>query len=323
LRAITAEELGVVTAIPLPQKRDWRIGIVGFGGISSAHVPAYQEAGWSIIAVADPSEAAQARAGQALPQVQVYSDYRQLLEEASVDVVSVLTQPDLRLPVVEAAAKFGRPLLIEKPLANTLEEAQQIVEIGEEHALPIAVSQNYRWAGSNFFARQLIEQGYIGEVHFASIEIFGTQDRDLEGHEFYSQCSDFLTVQWNTHLADLLQFWTDAVPQRRWTVTRRSAGQRFKSDNLLVSVVDFGTGLTGHILHSELVRSGATGAMCRIDGSAGSIVFPMSGDYLEIYAAKLDGEAARFDLKPLHCCPLWRVRWVIYYCLSSSIANRW
>jgi predicted dehydrogenase len=299
MRAIAAEELGVVTAIPLPSKRDWRIGIIGFGGISNAHVPAYQEVGWSIVAVADPAETAQARARQTLPEAQVYSDYSQLLEEANVDVVALLTQPNLRLPVVQAAAKFGRPLLIEKPLANTLEEAQRIVQIGEEHTLPIAVSQNYRWAGSNFFARQLIEQGYVGDVHFASIEIFGTQDHDLKGHEFYSQCDDFLTVQWNTHLADLLQFWSDAVPQRRWTATRRSTNQNFKSDGLLISIVDFGTGLTGHILHSELVRSGATGAMCRIDGNAGSLVFPMSGDYLEIYSAKLDGEPARFDLKPL------------------------
>jgi predicted dehydrogenase len=166
--------------------------------------------------------------------------------------------------------------------------------------LPIAVSQNYRWAGSNFFARQLVKQGYIGEMHFASIEIFGTQDRDLDGHPFYSQCDDFMTVQWNTHLADLLQFWSDAIPQRRLTVTRRASGQNFKSDGLLISVVDFGSGLTGHILHSELVRSGATSAMCRIDGDEGSLVFPMSGDYVEIYSARLNHEPARLDLSTLN-----------------------
>jgi predicted dehydrogenase len=303
MRTITAEELGVVTAIPLPQRRDWRIGMIGYGGISSAHQSAYEKAGWNIVAVADPAEAAQARARETLPHARVYSDYGQLLEEVEVDAIALLTQPVLRLPVVQAAAKHGRPILIEKPLANTLEEAGRIVQVGEDHALPIAVSQNYRWAGSNFFARQLVEQGYIGEMHFASIEIFGTQDRDLYRHDFYSQCDDFLTVQWNTHLADLLQYWSGSVPQRRWTLTRRSPGQNFKSDNLLISAIDFGKGLTGHILHSELVRSGATGSRCRIDGSEGSLVFPMSGDHVEIYCAKLGNEPARLDLGALDLTP--------------------
>lgn len=301
MKAITVEELGIAAGIPLPSRSDWRIGLVGFGSIAIwSHVPAYQQAGWNVVAVADPSEKAQEKAREMLPDADIYSDYTQLLQETEVDAVALLTQPALRLPVVQAAAKFGRPLLIEKPLANTLEEAQQIVQVGEEHSLPIAVSQNYRWAGANFFARQLVEQGYIGEMHLASIEIFGTQDRDLSGHPFYSQCDDFMTVQWNTHLADLLQFWSDAVPQRRWTVTRRAAGQDFKSDGLLISVIDFGTGLTGHILHSEIVRSGATSAMCRIDGSEGSLVFPMSGDTVEIYSSRLKHEPARLDLSILN-----------------------
>jgi predicted dehydrogenase len=301
MKAITLQELGVAAEIPLPVRRDWRIGLVGFGGIAIwSHVPAYQKAGWNIVAVADPSEGAQEKAREMLPEARIYSDYTQLLQETEVDAVALLTQPVLRLPVVQVAAKFGRPVLIEKPLANTLEEAQQIVQLGEEHSLPIAVSQNYRWDGANFFARQLVEQGYVGEMHFASIEIFGTQDRDLAGHSFYSQCDDFMTVQWNTHLADLLQFWSGAVPQRRWTVTRRSSGQNFKSNGLLFSVIELGDNLTGHILHSELVRSGATGAMCRIDGSEGSLVFPMSGDYVEIYSSRLDNEPARLDLSTLN-----------------------
>jgi predicted dehydrogenase len=101
MKAITLEELGVTTKIPLPERRDWRIGIVGFGGIATwAHVPAYQQAGWNIVAVADPSETAQEKAREMLPEARIYSDYTQLLQETEVDVVALLTQPVLRLPVV-------------------------------------------------------------------------------------------------------------------------------------------------------------------------------------------------------------------------------
>lgn len=303
MQTITPQELGIPAAIPLPKRQDWRIGLVGFGGISHAHVPAYRWAGWNIVAVADPSPQAQQRARESLPQARVYPDYQSLLADDNVEVVALLTQPTLRLPVVREAARFGRPLLIEKPLANTLEEAEQIVEVAREHNLKVAVSQNYRWDKANFFARHLIEQGFVGEVFFASIEIFGTQDRDLGDHDYYANCEDFLTVQWNTHLADLLQFWSGQTPRRRWTLTRRSRAQNFRSDNLLISAVEFDEGMTGHILHSELTRSGATGNPCRIDGSAGSLIFPMSGDHIEIHSAKLGAQPLKLDLSSLQLAP--------------------
>ena len=300
MRDITPAELGITSEIPLPARRDWRIGLIGYGGIAQAHVSAYRQAGWNIVAVADPSQHAQSRVRDELPDAKIYPDFNDLARDENVEVVALLTQPTLRLAAVQAVAKRGLPILIEKPLANTLEEAQSIVQIGIEYSISIAVSQNYRWADANFFARQLVEKGYVGDIYFASIEIFGSQDRDLAHHEYYASCDDFMTVQWNTHLADLLQFWTDKTPQRRWTSTRRAPAQNFKSDGLLVSVIDFGTGTTGHILHSELVRSHAVGAMCRIDGSEGTLVFPMSGTYVEIYSSKLGDEAARLELGALN-----------------------
>ncbi|HQE62827.1 MAG TPA: hypothetical protein PLV10_11180, partial [Candidatus Latescibacteria bacterium] len=54
---ITLQELGVSAEFPLPKRSDWGIGMVGFGGIArTSHAPAYKNAGWKIVAVADPDE---------------------------------------------------------------------------------------------------------------------------------------------------------------------------------------------------------------------------------------------------------------------------
>ena len=100
----------------------------------------------------------------------------------------------------------------------------------------------------NYLAHHIIKGGFIGEPFFVSVEIFGRQDVDLVGHTFYAQCDDFLTVQWDNHLADLLRYWTGRDAERVFARTGRMTGQNFKSDNLLVVVADFGAGLTGHIL---------------------------------------------------------------------------
>lgn len=289
---ITPAELGIADAIPRPKRAGWRIGIVGYGGIAGAHVPAYLEAGWQVVAVADPDPRARQRASEAIPGARLYESYQDLVSDADVDVVSLLTQPVLRVAAVEAAFANGKPVLTEKPLANTIEECEQMALLSERHGLPLAVNQNYRWNGANFFAREIVRQGYIGAPFYAAIELQGRQDVQLAGHPFYSQCEDFLTIQWNNHLADLLRCWLARDPVRVLACTRRMSGQNFRSDNLLLSIADYGGNVTGHITHSELLRSSLGCASCRVDGDAGSIMFDLYTSELTIQCART-GEAPR------------------------------
>ena len=152
-KMITPRELGISDAIPRPKRSDWRIGVVGYGGIAGVHIPAYLEAGWKIVAVADPDAQARQRASQAIPGARMYESYQDLVSDPDVEVVSLLTQPTLRVPVVEAAFKNGKPILTEKPFAITIEECERMAALSEQYNLPLAVSQNYRWNGANFFAR--------------------------------------------------------------------------------------------------------------------------------------------------------------------------
>ena len=69
------------------------------------------------------------------------------------------------------------------------------------------------------------------------------------------------------------------------------AGQNFTSDNLMVSIADFGEGQTGHIVHSELLRSSLGQCACRVDGDGGSLMFDLYGSGLQIQAEQLGGAA--------------------------------
>jgi len=298
---ITPGQLGLPEAIPLPKRKDWAIGMVGFGGIArGAHAPAYQSAGWTVAAVADPDPKAQKAAREKFGIKRLYSDYRELIADESVEVIDLLTQPTLRQEVVAAAADAGKPVITEKPLAGSLDEAQRMAEIAESAGIPLAVHQNYRWRKMCFLARHIIRRGLIGEPYFASIEIIGRQDVALAEHPFYSQCHDFLTVQWDNHLADLLRYWTARDALRVFARTARMKGQNFVSDNLLTVVADFGEGLTGHILHSELLRASAAlgGVRCRVDGDRGSMVFDFDSS-LTLESSRLAGGARSLDTSGL------------------------
>ncbi len=273
---ITLDELCLPRELPMPRRKDWRIGMIGFGGIArGAHVPAYRSVGWNVVAAADPDPAAQKEAREKFGIPKVYSDYHDMVADPEVEVIDLLTHPTLREGAVRAAAEAKKPIATEKPLAGSLAEAERIVAIAAEAGIPFAVHQNYRWRKCCYLAHHIIQKGLIGTPFFGAIEIAGTQDVHLANHPFYAKCTDFLTVQWNTHLADLLRFWTGRDAARVLARTGRMAGQSFVSDNLLIVLYDFGPGLTGHVLHTELLRSsGATGGVrCRVDGDKGSIVF--------------------------------------------------
>jgi len=271
---VSPNEMGIPASVPLPKRKDWRIGIVGFGSIvQGAHAPAYRDVGWSIVAVADPDPNAQKEAREKFGVQRIYADYQKLIADDEVEVIDLCTQPVVREEVVMAAADAGKHIITEKPFGVTIEECVRMVEAADRANIKLAVHQNYRWMKMNYLAHHIIKRGYIGSPFFLSIEIFGRQDVTLARHPFYSQCNNFLTVQWDNHLADLLRYWAGRDAVHVFARTGRMKGQNFRSDNLLVVVTDFGAGLTGHILHSELLRSSLGAVQCRVDGDKGSLVF--------------------------------------------------
>ncbi|MCC6443244.1 MAG: Gfo/Idh/MocA family oxidoreductase [Armatimonadetes bacterium] len=296
-RRITLKELSLPESLPMPRRSDWGIGMIGFGGIArGAHAPAYRSMGWNIAAIADPDPAAREAARSQFGIERVYDDYRDLLADESVEVIDLLTHPTFRTEAVQAAAQAGKPLISEKPFGQSLEECRRMVETAARAGISLSVHQNYRWMKANYLAHHLIRQGWIGEVFFASIEIYGQQDVGLANHPFYARCDNFLTIQWNNHLADLLRYWTGRDTRRVLARTGRMNGQNFVSDNLLVSLHDFGEGLTGHILHSELLRSDMGGVQCRCDGSEGSILFDFWGSSLRLQSRRLGPDVCALDM---------------------------
>ncbi|MFW6161501.1 MAG: Gfo/Idh/MocA family protein [Planctomycetota bacterium] len=294
--AVAPAELGLPDAVPLPERDDWRIGMVGFGRIArGAHAPAYRSVGWPIVAVADPDPQARQNAKEQFGVERLYEDHRDLVADEAVEVVDLLTQPTVREEVVAAAAGTGKPLITEKPLAESLEACLAMVEAAERGAIPLAVHQNYRWRCMAFLAHHIVRHGLIGTPYFASIEIYGRQDVALADHPFYATCDNFLTIQWDNHLADLLRYWTGREPRRVLARTGRMPGQNFVSDNLLMVLHDFGDGLSGHVLHTELLRSRLEDVECRIEGDGGSIVCDFDRR-LVLDSAELGGGPRRLNV---------------------------
>lgn len=125
-----------------------RIGLVGCGGISNAHARGYRTLGPEVarvIATADVSlELAQRRA-QELEASQASDDYHAVLNSKDVEAVDICLPHHLHAEVAIAAAEAGKHVLVEKPMACSMEQCQAMVTAAERADVILMVAQVQRY----------------------------------------------------------------------------------------------------------------------------------------------------------------------------------
>ena len=92
-------------------------------------------------------------------------DWHKVIERKDIDVVDVSTPGHLHAPMVIAAAQAGKHVICEKPLANSLEDAKQMLRAVEKAGVMHMVNFNYRRVPAVAFAKKLIAEGRIGQVY--------------------------------------------------------------------------------------------------------------------------------------------------------------
>jgi len=145
-----------------------RVGVVGAGTIAGFHLAAYaKNADVVIAAVCDLNgERASERAREFGAQ-QVFTDYRDLVSSSEVDVVSVCTRNDTHAEIAIAALEAGKSVLIEKPMAVTVAQAEAIVLA--EAANPGFVQVGYvrRYSSNAVTLKSFIDAGDFGPLYYA------------------------------------------------------------------------------------------------------------------------------------------------------------
>ncbi len=96
---------------------------------------------------------------------EVDSDWKRVVERKDIDIVDVSTPGYLHHPMVIAAAKAGKHIFCEKPLANTLTEAKEMLKAVEKAGVMHMVNFNYRRVPAVALAKKLIQEGRIGDVY--------------------------------------------------------------------------------------------------------------------------------------------------------------
>ena len=144
----------------------YRVGVIGCGGISHMHTNWYlSEARTEVVAISDIDADRLKAYSQQYSIEQTYTDFVTMLEQAELDIISICTRPKFHAPlVIEAAKHQVKGILSEKPMAENLGQARQMVEVCRKHQVKLAIDHQLRFNSPYVVAKQLIEAGEIGDI---------------------------------------------------------------------------------------------------------------------------------------------------------------
>ena len=127
-----------------PATRVLRAGVVGIGAFGRHHASKYAKLpGVELVAVADPSLDARREASTTHHGVTAVADWKELL--GAVDIVSVCTPAVTHAPIVRAFLNAGAHVLVEKPIATDLDEADHLIALAEAKGLVLTVGHQERF----------------------------------------------------------------------------------------------------------------------------------------------------------------------------------
>jgi predicted dehydrogenase len=148
------------------------VGLVGYKFMGRAHSNAYRQLPRffdvdpvpRMAAICGRDEAGVREAADSLGWASHETDYRRLMERDDVDLVDVVTPGNTHREIVLAALEAGKHVICEKPLANTLAEAGEMLAAAREAGTINTVCFNYRRAPAVQLAKKLIDEGRLGTV---------------------------------------------------------------------------------------------------------------------------------------------------------------
>lgn len=145
-----------------------RVGLVGYGLAGSAfHAPLIATTpGLRLQSVVTASPDRRVQLEREHPGTQAVDTVEELLAQpAALDLVVIASPNDTHIPVARAALEAGLPVVVDKPLAATADDARAVTERAAELGLMLTVFQNRRWDADFRTVKQLIADGSLGTVH--------------------------------------------------------------------------------------------------------------------------------------------------------------
>jgi predicted dehydrogenase len=286
------------------------VGVLGYRFMGRAHSNAYQRmpmffwppvARPRLVAVCGRTEDAVAEAAVRYGYEGYYTDYQEMLEDERIQIFDNCASANAHAEPSIAAARAGKHVLCEKPLALSAADARAMWRAAQEAGVKHMTGHNYRFVPAVRFTRELIEEGVLGEIyHFRAryLQEGGDNPRRPFGWRYdrsqggYGALGDI-----GVHIIDLARFlmgeiesvaaMTATFVRERPVPGRPGEMREVTTDDAFEAAVRFASGAVGTLEASKVATGRKNQNTFEINGSGGSVVFDLERlNELQVYVRK-------------------------------------
>jgi UDP-N-acetylglucosamine 3-dehydrogenase len=212
-----------------------KVAVIGAGSMGKNHLRVYSElSNVSLVAVSD-TDSVNTKTLASRFGIQHYEDYRVMLEKEKPEAVSVCVPTALHLEVAKTALEAGAHVLVEKPIAATVEDGIELIEIAISLGRQLMVGHIVRFNPAIQALKQKLDEGLLGRIfQIVSHRVgpYPARIRDVG-----------VVVDLAPHDVDIMRFLTDSNPIRVYAETEQRI--HTEHEDLLLGLLRFPDGVTG------------------------------------------------------------------------------
>ena len=228
----------------------------------------------------EPELLAQLQQRLDVPAAACFSSLEQALESVDADAVLVTAALPGHVPVALAALQAGKHVLIEKPFAPSVAEAEAVVAAAEAAQRVLLVSQNYRFYPAVQVAAALVRQQALGPVHAVSVEFRKYANLTPRGAHRHYEIRHPLLLDMSIHHFDLMRYVLAQEPTRIYCHAWNPPWSNFGDPASAVAAIDFTGGVVVNYQGSWVSTGPQTtwAGTWRIECEQGEIVWTSRDD---------------------------------------------
>jgi myo-inositol 2-dehydrogenase/D-chiro-inositol 1-dehydrogenase len=270
-----------------------RIGLIGYGAWGRRHAAAIARTpGLQLAAVSAQSETSRAEAA-AQYGVPVSANYFELLKTPGLEAVDIVLPNHLHFEAASAALRSGLHVLLEKPMATSTEECEELIVTAQNAGCALLVGHEFRLSKQWGRMRALVGERAIGAVHACAIDLWRRPYRaGSQGWKRDPERVASWILEEPVHFFDLACWWLKEAGAPQWVYARASrmpASAAGLWDNL-TAIIEFESGAHATLTHSLSIAEHHLTA--KLMGDRGALI------------ATWDGEQDRTD-DPRAALKLW------------------
>lgn len=194
--------------------------LIGCGFFSDNHMNAWtHEDGVTITAVCDLDEAKAQATADRFGVKTVYTDAQAMLSRETPDFVDVATTAGSHRALVELASGYTKTIICQKPFAETMADAQHMVQVCKAAGTALIVHENFRWQRAFTIMKAMADQGTLGQLQFAQFSFRHGYDNYIN-QPYLAEIERFTLMDVGLHLFDLARYFLGEVETLSCTTQR-------------------------------------------------------------------------------------------------------